>query len=282
VINLTAMALYAVNGSVSSAKGPMTQGAVSFFGSCQDFAAGKRALDVSGLTSGTYAVSVPPGEYRVRISPPEDSADQASWHDASLTCEQATPVVVKADSLLNLKAVAYYTVTVSVNSASGPVPSAKVEVFTDCQAYTNKSRTDGGWINGTYSVVLPPGSYLFYAKVSSVPPALSSWHGPATTCEKATPVTVTSDMQLDLRVFEHQYIKRAPYNLELGKRQALAKRTRQGVRVTWKSETPKVCKVTKYTLTGRRLGRCRLLAKAAETSDYVQYSQGYRVRIYKR
>lgn len=271
-----------VSGSVASANGPITQASVYFYASCQDAALRLDADHDASLEYGTYRVTVPAGVYRVLIKP---SATRAvtSWHDARMTCEEATPVVVSADSLINLNTAALYTVTGSVRSANGAVQSGSVGVYTDCQAFATKTRIDGGGlsVSGTYSVDVPPGTYVFYARVSSPPLTVTSWHGPAMACEKATPVTISADTTLDLTLMGRQRVKGSLQNLKLDKRKALAKRTIQGARVTWTVTTPKVCRVKKSTLVGRREGRCKVRATAPEIAGYTAFSQLFWVHVYK-
>jgi hypothetical protein len=273
-----------VSGSVASGKGPINQASVYFYASCEDFAAQQDVDHDSSLDYGTYQVTVPAGAYRVLIRPWSGGQVVMSWHDAKMTCEQATPVVVNADSLINLNAAALYTVTGSAHSASGVVSSGSVGAYTDCQAFATKTRTDGGTLSGgAFSVDLPPGTYLFYARVSNPPTTVTSWHGPSMTCEKAIPVTITGDTVLDLTLMGIQRVKRpAPKGLKLGHHKALAKRTKQGARVTWKVLTPKVCSVKKFSLSGRKGKRqCKVRATAPETGGYAPFSELFWVQVYK-
>lgn len=267
-----------VSGSVASGKGPITQASVYFYASCED-AAARRDVDMdASLEYGTFQVAVPAGVYRVLIRPSSGSQAVTSWHDARLTCEEATPVVVSAHSLINLNAAALYTVTGAVRDARGVVQSGSVSVYTDCQAFAAKKKVDVGNFNGTYSVSVPPGTYLFYVRAAD---HISSWHGPAMGCEQATPVTISGDTALDLTLMAKQWVKNPPQGLKLDKRKALAKRTRQGARVTWTVTTPKVCRVKKSTLLGRREGRCKVRATAPEIAGYTAFSWLFLVSVYK-
>jgi hypothetical protein len=100
-------------------------------------------------------------------------------------------------------------------------------------------------------------------------------------CEQATPVTISGDTALDLTLMGTQRVKGSLQNLKLDKRKALAKRTRQGALVTWTVTTPKVCRVKKSTLLGRREGRCKVRATAPEIAGYTAFAQLFWVHVYK-
>ncbi|MEI2718267.1 MAG: hypothetical protein V9E98_14975 [Candidatus Nanopelagicales bacterium] len=58
-----------VTGTVSSTNGAVASGYVEFYASCEDWNTGNDAGYASFYDSQPYQVTVPPGDYRVRISP---------------------------------------------------------------------------------------------------------------------------------------------------------------------------------------------------------------------
>lgn len=67
--------------------------------------------------------------------------------------------------------------------------------------------------------------------------------------------------------------------VKVGKSAKLAKKTKQGSRLKWKTTTKKVCKVKKYKVKGLKKGKCVLKAKASTTSGFTAYSQRFTVKV---
>ena len=76
-----------------------------------------------------------------------------------------------------------------------------------------------------------------------------------------------------------QSAKKPPAKLKQGKRAKLAKRTRQGAKLKWKTTTKKVCVVKKTTLRTKRKGTCVVRAKAPAVGGIKAFSKKYRITV---
>lgn len=76
-----------------------------------------------------------------------------------------------------------------------------------------------------------------------------------------------------------QSVARPVKKLRRGKKSALARRTRQGQPVTWKSATRRICRVTDTAVKALRKGTCRLKARAAGNSILLPYSRTFRITV---
>ncbi|MBK6763978.1 MAG: hypothetical protein IPG68_12230 [Micrococcales bacterium] len=116
-VNISVAAGKMVSGTVSTTTGPVVGGDVFFYASCQDFARGDYP-GYSAITNGTYAATMPPGTYRVRIKPTSTGALE-SWHSAKATCETADTVTITTDGTVDLIAQS----TVSPTATPTPTPT---------------------------------------------------------------------------------------------------------------------------------------------------------------
>jgi hypothetical protein len=76
-----------------------------------------------------------------------------------------------------------------------------------------------------------------------------------------------------------QSAKKPPAKVKKGKRAKLAKRTRQGAKLKWKSSTKKVCVVKKTTLRTKRKGKCVVRAKAPAVGGIKAFSKKYVIKV---
>jgi hypothetical protein len=76
-----------------------------------------------------------------------------------------------------------------------------------------------------------------------------------------------------------QSVKKPPKKLKKGKKVALAKKTTQGAKVTWKSTTMKRCTVKKGKVTAKKKGKCKISAKAPARPGFTAFRAKYAIRI---
>ena len=76
-----------------------------------------------------------------------------------------------------------------------------------------------------------------------------------------------------------QTLKKPPAKLKKGKKAKLAKTTRQGAKVTWKTSTKKTCTVKKYKVTAKKKGKCKLSANAPAIPGYTALTKKYTIRV---
>jgi hypothetical protein len=149
---------------------------------------------------------------------------------------------------------------------------------------------------------LVEGTYVVRIEPNSTGKAVRSWHSRQASCDRATPVTITAPTSLELLALApgevpqatppglppvtppkatpaRQKVHKPPTKLKKGHHAKLAKRTKQGAKLTWRSRTPKLCKVTKYVLTAKKKGRCKLSAKAPAVVGYTASSRRFTIRI---
>ncbi len=122
VINISVAAGRAVSGTVSTGNSPVSSGSVFFYASCQDFARGDYP-GYSAITNGTYAATMPPGTYRVRIKPTSTGALE-SWHSAKATCETADTVTITTDGTVDLVAQSTVSPTATPTPTTSPTMAA--------------------------------------------------------------------------------------------------------------------------------------------------------------
>jgi hypothetical protein len=67
--------------------------------------------------------------------------------------------------------------------------------------------------------------------------------------------------------------------LKKGKSAKLAKKTKQGVRLSWKTTTKKVCKVKKYKVKALKKGTCKLKATAPAGPGLAAYKKKFRIKV---
>ncbi len=114
-----------LSGTATSSNGPIKQGWVSLYATCEDYRNGRSQGGRGEFWNGTYSVSqVPSGTYRVAIASYDDTdgAPRSSWHSGVPSCDQATPVTVNTTVTLNLVAATGYTVTGTVVAGAGSNP----------------------------------------------------------------------------------------------------------------------------------------------------------------
>ncbi len=115
-----------LSGTATSSAGPIKQGWVSLYATCEDYANGRSQGGRGEFWNGTYSVSqVPAGTYRVLINSYDgtDGAPRSSWHSGATSCAQATPVTVNGSLTLNILAATGYTVHGNVVAGEGSTPS---------------------------------------------------------------------------------------------------------------------------------------------------------------
>ncbi len=76
-----------------------------------------------------------------------------------------------------------------------------------------------------------------------------------------------------------QSAKAPPKKLQQGARKKLAKTTRQGSSLRWKTLTTKTCVVKKGTLVGKRAGECRVRATAPAVAKFSSFAKTYKITI---
>ncbi len=140
-------------------------------------------------------------------------------------------------------------------------------------------------VTGTYRVLIHPGKGTG---------ARESWHAARVSCETADLVTITGDGQSapvalpktarppppsSPTILLGQTVKKPPKRIKKGKTVKLAKKTRQGTKLTWRSSTKKVCSVKKNVLKAKRKGACKISAKAPATPALKAFSKRYTIRV---
>lgn len=111
-----------VTGTVTSSNGPVREGVVFFYATCQDYN-DKKPAAYAWFNSGIFEATVPRGSYRVLVDPRgmEPNAIR-SWNNAKSTCAQADAVVVTgSNTTSNLVALSGSKITGTINSANGPL-----------------------------------------------------------------------------------------------------------------------------------------------------------------
>ena len=288
---------------MSGPSGQLGWGWLEFFATCQDYLDGNPTA-FAQIDAGAYSIGVPDGSYLVRVHPYSGAA--ISWHNAATGCGSATAITVSGPGTHNIVAARGAVVTGSVSSSAGPVKSAHVEFFTDCQAYYHdEAAASGQTTKGTYSLNIVPGTYRVLVHPGKGTGARESWHAAKATCETADLVTITGDAQVELvalpkyapvvppppvnpnppgppgppAALAGQTLKRPPQRLKKGKKVKLAKKTTQGTKLTWKSRTKKVCTVKKNVLKAKKKGRCKISASAPATPSFNAFSKRYTIRV---
>ncbi len=191
-VDLTATAGSNVTGTVSNGTDPLAAGNVAFFATCDDLEAGDPAA--SGEFSPNYALTVPNGTYRVYITPESGEPAADSFHSAKPTCAEATTVKVEGNTAINLVARNASQVGGDVTSSAGPVTSGNVAFYKTCEDYTDDNPAGNTTISsGSYSTLLPNGTYRALIYPGDTTGAGRSWHNAATSCADATVVNINGD-----------------------------------------------------------------------------------------
>jgi hypothetical protein len=276
IIDLIGIAPLTVTGTVSSANGVVTSASVWFYQSCQDLRPNNNDYAMAGglLEGGTYKAMLPAGTYRVRIDVFNGQNAKGSWHAARATCEEATELVITQSGTHDLTVTAESTLSGTVSDKAGPVQNGWVFLFNECTAEAI-AFTQIQW--GKYQLVVPNGTYRIQIRPNN---AYESWHSARPTCATATAVTVAGSVALDLKAMAPvQTVERPPKRIKRGKRIRLAKTTDREVALTWKSATRKICTVRKNTLTGRKIGLCKISAQSEPHIGLTQYTRTFRIRV---
>ena len=301
--------VYPVSGAVTSPATEIDGGWIEFFDSCQNHIDGVR-LASSTFDNGRYAVNLPAGTYRALIHPDQGAA--MSWHNAKAGCDQADTFTVAGSTTQNLGPARGVVVTGGVSSSNGPVDSGEVFFTDQCrrQIHDGYAATDS--FTGTYRVNVLPGSYRVWIDPNRGTGAADSWHSAQRDCTLSSAVTVSSDGAVALLAAARtvagpeptpeppvtpapeppvnptppppaqpgtQSVKKPPAKLKKGKKVALAKKTQQGAKVTWKTSTKKTCTVKKYKVTAKKKGTCKLSAKAPAIPGYTALRKKYTIRV---
>ena len=76
-----------------------------------------------------------------------------------------------------------------------------------------------------------------------------------------------------------QTMKKPPAKLKKGKKAKLAKQTRQGAKISWRSNTKKICSVKKRTVKAKKKGACKISATAPAIPGYAAFTRKYTIRV---
>lgn len=170
----------------TDAPGLVASGTVTFYASCEDFEDDIPAASSDILAGSAYGVSLPPGTYRVRITPTTGLA--TSWHNAQATCADAGPLTITVPTTVDLYVRSARTVTGGVTAGGIALASGRVSFFRTCQDQIDDLPAGSvDVIAGVYSVQLPNGTYLAMVRSAS---AGKSWHPGVPTCAQAQVITV--------------------------------------------------------------------------------------------
>jgi hypothetical protein len=304
-VNLVAAAPFLASGAVSATNGATPRGGqVEFYATCTDYQQGNLAGS-GAIVDGQYEIAVPKGQYKAFLKPSTGAA--WSWHDARLNCDSADLVSVLTSGVTrDLVAMGGVGIAGSVTSSRGSVEYAYVYFYSSCAAF--EAQTPSGFANasrGRYEAQILPGNYVVYFDPEDGR-TLKSWHSAKADCAQATPVTVgPAGGTIDLVALGKpkrggpvgptpppveptpgptvtpvkQTVKKPPAKLKKGKKAKLAKRTRQGQKLTWKTKTRKVCTVKKYVVRAKKKGKCKLSASAPATPAYLAFKGKYVVKV---
>lgn len=305
--DLVAATTSKVTGQVTNDQGAkVSSGYVQFFTTCQDYADGNRTAE-AWLDHGSYTAALPKGSYRAVINPWSQGAAR-SWHSAKATCALADVVTVDGDTSADLVAATGAVVTGSVTSSNGVVIRGSVHFYDTCSGGEGEHPIPRATFSGgSYSLNVLPGTYRVFIDPEAGTGAKNSWHAAKASCETADPVTVSGNATIDLVATARggttpepsptpstsppptpppppvtpgtQSVKKPPAKLKKGKKAKLAKNTKQGAKVSWKSRTKKVCTVKKYVVTAKKKGKCTLSAKAPAITGFTAFSKRYSIRV---
>lgn len=298
VVDLVAATGSHVTGGVTTEKGSVSRGALSFFTSCEEYYA---QIDWPGtFTGGTYSTYLPDGTYRVLFyhsTEDDSSVAYKSFHAAKPSCSQADVVTVSGDTVLDIRVAYGVTVNGTVSTRNGPVGTGDVFFYASCQDVV--PRDYRGWsavVGGAYSSTVIPGTYRVLITPSWLG-ALESWHNAKPSCDAADTVVITGDTNVNLvaqavasatpspsptpttTTAAKQTVKKPPARLKKGQRAKLAKKTQQGSRLTWKSRTKAICSIDKTTLKAKKKGACTVKAKAAALPGFSAYTRTFTIRV---
>ncbi len=188
------------------------KGLLAFFASCEDAQNFNSVADIA-FDDPFYQVTLPAGQYLVRIVPEPGSFGLASWNEGSLTCEGATAIDVKPGSTFHVVSARNGTLTVGgVQSDRGAaVFAGEVLFFASCKDYRNFEPAAVSIIDGqgaSYRVTLPAGDYRALIQPNPGQGSRSSWHNSKSSCLDAQVITVP----------EIQYTQQGaplPFNVDL-------------------------------------------------------------------
>ncbi len=275
-----------VTGTVSSSNGPVTDGVVMLYATCQVLGnlhwqqAIPPAIHYAGaatIIDGRYRVTVPDGTYRVLIQQRNsEHGALRSWHNAKPTCDQADVVTISGNTSQNLVATAGFVVSGTVRSTNGRVSSGYVHFFTTCQEHADQSFE----FFGTYRALVFAGTYRVLISPDGDTGARESWYSTKPTCEQADAITVIGNTTQDLLTLPgKQTVKKPPASLKKGKSATLAKTSSARTRVRWTSITKQVCTVKKSDVTALKRGKCVVRASVPKTSAFPAYAKRFTIRV---
>jgi hypothetical protein len=294
-LDLYALALGQVSGAVSSSRGPVNSGRITWYGSCEAWLAGT-PTDDTDFQESRFQASVPAGTYKVFIAPSAGTRASPSWNGAAPDCASSPIVVVNSGfSGLDLSALPAMTVSGRVTGDIGPSGDGGLAWFTRCDA----EPVSRGFTDGQYTIEVPPGQYEVLITPGE---RAGSWHPEADSCAQASTVTVTSDMHLDLAArpsastrpspststssnpgttagTKPQSRPKVPKFLKRGKRVRLAAATAQGAPLTWTSLTRRICMTAGTRVRGIRKGKCRILATAPAVQGFEALRTSFRMKV---
>jgi hypothetical protein len=297
-----------VTGGVDTSAGSVAAGRVEFYATCQDWQ--RRTPVAMDSFNRWFQVTLPAGDYRVRIHPDPGEHALASWHNAASSCATAEVLTIReGTSIENLHATPGVVVSGAVsNDAGQSVAEGAVEFFATCKDWEVGKAAAQADFAGSYRVTVPAGEFrvrVVNRDTESGP--VASWHSAKPTCQTASVLTVTPGLRDYSQtlvalaqapapvpdpgpdpqpqptptppVKKDQTVKRPPAVAKTDQTMALAKRTRQNQKVTWTAKTRKVCRVSKHALRTRTSGKCRVVAQAPGAATLNAFRQVFVVRV---
>ena len=161
-------------------------------GSCSWVAGTNTAAD------GTFRLVVPPGTYKVYVSPPFGSSYLGEWYQNASSSLSATPVTVSSVdfALGDIELLSGFAITGRVSSnATSPTTSGLQSAGVNAQTCTSSGSCTyvagtGTAADGTYRLVVPNGAYKIYISPPFGSPYIGEWYQNATSSIDALTVTV--------------------------------------------------------------------------------------------
>jgi hypothetical protein len=296
-----------VAGGVGSSAGSIGLGTVEFYATCEQWQQGT-PVAVDSFNA-WFSVSVPVGDYRVRIRPNSGEHALRSWHEAAANCAQAKVLRVTGDRIENLRALPAAIVSGAVYSDAGvPIRDGSVEFYPTCKDWDVGRLAAQADFNATYRVAVPPGEYRVrvinrdtetqpVASWNSAKPSCPTsdvmtipvgvWDYPQALVALSKPASPTPDPPPEPTptptgepiVKKDQAVKHPPRKAKKNRKVTLAKRTDQGQPVFWTTQTKRVCTIVAGRLHTRAAGKCTVVARADASVTLNPYRQMFTIRV---
>lgn len=184
-----------VTGKAMNTEGiPVSSGRAVFFHSCRGFSEGGEKGSAQLNPDGSFAVTLPPGNYKVWIDAGADSHAVDSWNSAFSSCAD-TPVVTLTEpsTYVPLTARSGTLLTGTVTAAGVEQVSVNISFYDSCDDFAH-DRVAGvaSAFTGDYTVTLLPGQYkVRISPVNTNSPIVNGWNAGALSCTEADTVTVS-------------------------------------------------------------------------------------------